>query len=97
MAQGEAKGRVAALMAVLEARRLHVSNEARDRILACTDSERLDAWTRAAVSVTSVGKFQWGQPVVASTQLRGGQCSLCHLVGVEGGGSKAIGSRTRRR
>lgn len=51
LAHGQARGRAMALLAVLESRRLQVSKEARDRILACTDGERLDGWIRAAVSV----------------------------------------------
>ena len=55
--EGRAEGRAEALLAVFEARRLHVSNEARDRILACTDSEQLDVWIRRAVSVATVDEL----------------------------------------
>ena len=56
-AKGRAEGRAEALLDVLESRRLHVSDEARARILACTDSKQLAAWTRAAVSVASVDEL----------------------------------------
>lgn len=52
-----AKGQAKSLLAVLEARRLRVSNEARARILGCTDSEQLEAWVRAAVTVASVDEL----------------------------------------
>jgi hypothetical protein len=39
---------------VLEARGLRVSDEARARILACTDATQLAAWVRHAVTVPSV-------------------------------------------
>jgi hypothetical protein len=53
-AEGEARGRAEALLAVLQARGLQVSDEVRGRVLACTDVAQLDAWVRKAVSVTSV-------------------------------------------
>jgi len=56
-ARGEAKGRAAALLSVLESRRLRVSNEARTRILACTDDKQLDVWIRASVAVASVDEL----------------------------------------
>jgi hypothetical protein len=56
-AEGHAEGRAQALLAVLEARRVHVSDEARARILGCTDPVRLDAWVRKAVTVGSVDEL----------------------------------------
>ena len=56
-AKGEAKGRAHAILAVLEARGLRASDEARVRILACTDSAQLEAWIRKAVSITSVDEL----------------------------------------
>ena len=57
-AEGEAKGRAEglaeAVLDVLEARGLPVSDEARARILACTDATQLAAWVRRAVTVASV-------------------------------------------
>jgi flagellar biosynthesis/type III secretory pathway protein FliH len=53
-AEGEAKGRAQAVLDVLEARGLRASDEARARILACTDSAQLAAWLRNAATATSV-------------------------------------------
>ncbi len=50
----QAKGRAEALLAVLEARGLRASEEARARILACADATQLDAWIRKAVSIAAV-------------------------------------------
>lgn len=57
LAKGRAEGRAEALLAVLESRGLRVSNQARARILECTDGEQLDAWLRRAVSVASVDEL----------------------------------------
>jgi hypothetical protein len=46
-AEGEAKGEAKGCG-------LHVSDEVRARVLACTDVAQLDAWVRKAVTVTSV-------------------------------------------
>ena len=56
-AKGRAEGRAEALLAVLEARGLRASDEARARILACTDVAQLDAWIRKAISVSSVNEL----------------------------------------
>jgi len=60
-AEGEAKGRAEgeakALLAVLQARGVPVSDEARGRILACTDAAQLDAWVRKAVAVASADEL----------------------------------------
>jgi hypothetical protein len=53
-ATGRAEGKATALLAVLEARGLAVSADARARILACTDQAQLDLWVRKAVTVPSV-------------------------------------------
>ena len=53
-AKGEAKGRAQAVLDVLEARGLRASDEARARILACTDCAQLAAWLRNAATATSV-------------------------------------------
>ena len=57
VAKGEAKGEAKALLAVLGARGLRVSDEARARILACTDATRLDAWVRKAITVSSADQL----------------------------------------
>jgi hypothetical protein len=56
-AEGEAKGRAEALLTLLEARGLRASDEARARILACSDGAQLDAWIRKAVSVATVDEL----------------------------------------
>jgi hypothetical protein len=53
-AEGEAKGRAEAILEVLEARGLRVSDEARARILACTDGAQLNTWLRKAATATTV-------------------------------------------
>jgi hypothetical protein len=49
--EGEAQGKAQSVMAVLEARGLDISAEARERIYGCTDIDQLDAWVRRAVAV----------------------------------------------
>ena len=60
-AEGEAKGRAEgeakALLAVLEARGLRISDEVRRRVLACTDAAQLEDWIRKAVTVASVDEL----------------------------------------
>jgi hypothetical protein len=53
----QARGEAKALLAVLEARGLRVSDEARARILACTDVAQLDAWIRKAATATSIDEL----------------------------------------
>jgi hypothetical protein len=50
----QAKGRAEALVAVLDARGLRIADEARARILACTDAEQLADWLRKAATATSI-------------------------------------------
>lgn len=52
-AEGEARGRAEALLTLLEARGLAVTDEQRARILACTDRASLERWIVAAVSAES--------------------------------------------
>lgn len=53
-AEGEADGEAKALLRVLAARRIAVSDDARDRIMGCTDIDQLERWLDRAVSVSSV-------------------------------------------
>jgi hypothetical protein len=53
----QAKGRAEALLAVLEARGLRASEDARARILACADTTQLDVWIRKAISVRAVDEL----------------------------------------
>lgn len=55
--EGEAKGRAEAVLDVLEARDVRVSDAARARILACTDAAQLAGWVRKAITVTSVDEL----------------------------------------
>lgn len=54
IAKGEAKARAASIFLVLEARGLHVHNDDRIRIEACTDIEQLEHWLRLAATVSAV-------------------------------------------
>jgi hypothetical protein len=49
--RSQAKGEAKALLKVLDARGLSVSDEVRERILACTDQEQLDQWLVRAIEV----------------------------------------------
>jgi len=53
-AKGLAEGEAKALLAVLEARGVRVSDEARARVLACTDTTQLADWLRKAATATSI-------------------------------------------
>ena len=57
VAEGKAEGRAAAVLAVLEARRIVVSTEAAARITSCTDIATLDAWVRRAATARSVDEL----------------------------------------
>jgi hypothetical protein len=52
--QGRAEGEATALLAVLAARRIDVSDEARARITACTDTETLTAWIGRAATADRI-------------------------------------------
>ena len=56
-AKGRAEGQAESLLAVLDARGLRASDEARARILGCTDAALLDAWLRRAVVIASVDEL----------------------------------------
>lgn len=51
--QGQIAAKRAAVLAVLESRRLSISDEQRERVLACADVEMLDHWVRRAAVVAS--------------------------------------------
>ncbi|MBC6456728.1 hypothetical protein [Actinomadura sp. HBU206391] len=53
-ARGEARGEAKALLSFLEARHLTVSDEARERIISCTDLDQLETWIQRAATVDSV-------------------------------------------
>ncbi|MGH7439514.1 MAG: hypothetical protein ACRENE_27815 [Polyangiaceae bacterium] len=52
--EGRAEGRAQAILDILEARGLAVSEEARARVLGCTDTAQLDLWLRKSATATSV-------------------------------------------
>ena len=56
-AEGKAEGEAKAVLAVLAARGLAVSETERERILACRDLAELDRWIACAVAVTSAGEL----------------------------------------
>lgn len=51
------RGQAKTIVAVLEARRLTVTDEQRERILASTDSAELERWARKAVTVASTDEL----------------------------------------
>jgi hypothetical protein len=51
------EGTARAIIGVLEARELAVTDEQRERILSCTDREQLDRWVRKAVSVKTTDEL----------------------------------------
>ena len=53
-AEGETRGRCAALLAVLDARKITVDEAGRARIESTRDGAQLDRWLRRAVIVTSL-------------------------------------------
>lgn len=55
--RGEAKGKAHALLTLLDARGLAVSDANRERILTCADSEQLDRMVRRALSATSADEL----------------------------------------
>jgi hypothetical protein len=53
-AQGRARGKASAILGVLEARGLSISEEQRARIEACSDLDVLDRWVRRAATATAI-------------------------------------------
>ncbi|MBL7498864.1 hypothetical protein I6A84_40520 [Frankia sp. CNm7] len=53
-AKGKAEGKAEDLLTILEIRRVHVPDDARERIIACTDLDQLDIWLRRAVTATTL-------------------------------------------
>lgn len=56
-AEGKAEGEASAVLAVLRARNIVVSDVQRARVLACTDLPTLDRWVIAAVTATSADEL----------------------------------------
>lgn len=53
IAQGKAEGQAAAILLVLEQRGLDVTDEVRERITGCDDTETLRTWLTRALTATS--------------------------------------------
>jgi len=53
-AEGEAKGKAEAVLSVLAARGLEVTEEQRERILSATSATLLEGWLRQAITAASV-------------------------------------------
>jgi hypothetical protein len=53
-AEGEAKGEAKAILQILELQGLTIPDDARQRILGCSDGERLDTWLRRALGAKSL-------------------------------------------
>ena len=53
IAEGEAKGEAKALLKLLDARRVALSAEQRERIISCTDPVRLDSWFDRAITAAT--------------------------------------------
>jgi hypothetical protein len=53
-ARGEARGKADGILTILSVRGLAVSEEVRERVLACRDLEQLDAWLRKAATATTL-------------------------------------------
>ncbi|GAB3147012.1 hypothetical protein [Microbispora hainanensis] len=51
--EGRAEGEINSILAVLDARGLEISDEARERIRGCEDLSQLGIWVRRAATVTS--------------------------------------------
>ncbi len=54
LARGLAKGRAEGVVRILAARGVHVDDEARQRILTCTDLDTLDRWFEQALRATTL-------------------------------------------
>jgi hypothetical protein len=54
LTEGRAKGEVRALLAILNARGIPISDAAHTRITSCTDLDQLDTWVRSAATATTI-------------------------------------------
>lgn len=53
-AEGEAKGEAKALLAILDARNVHVPDDVRAEITTCTDTAQLETWIRRAATADKI-------------------------------------------
>jgi hypothetical protein len=56
-ARGKAEGKAEAILAVLRAHGIALSQGERERILACEDTKKLDAWIERAVAATRAAEL----------------------------------------
>ncbi|MBK8266513.1 MAG: hypothetical protein IPK80_34960 [Nannocystis sp.] len=56
-AEGEAKGEAKAILQILELQGLAVPEDARQRILTCTDPEQLDTWLRRTLRAQTLAEL----------------------------------------
>jgi hypothetical protein len=56
-AEGKAESKSEDILAVLAARSLSISDEARAQITSCTDLEQLETWIRRAATVDSIDQL----------------------------------------
>ncbi|MEV2277297.1 hypothetical protein AB0I72_17100 [Nocardiopsis sp. NPDC049922] len=56
-AEGKAEGEAAMLLRVVKARNIHVTEEARARIIGCRDLTQLEAWADRVPSITSIDQL----------------------------------------
>lgn len=54
IAQGRAEGEARAILGVLDARGIHVPDDANARITACTDLDQLNIWVRRAATAATI-------------------------------------------
>ncbi|MEO3793997.1 hypothetical protein ABGB14_27610 [Nonomuraea sp. B10E15] len=57
LAEGKAEGEANAVLLILEARGISLPDEARARILACTDLHTLESWVRKAATAKSADEL----------------------------------------
>jgi hypothetical protein len=57
IAEGEAQGEAKLILVVLDARGIEVPTEARERIMACSDTIQLLEWGHRAASITSIDEL----------------------------------------
>lgn len=62
--EGRTEGKAEAILVVLEARGLPVSEETREQIVRCEDLEQLESWLRRAAVITGIDSLfeEWSGP-----------------------------------
>ncbi|GLZ16307.1 hypothetical protein Acsp04_65420 [Actinomadura sp. NBRC 104425] len=57
IAEGRIEGEARSLLLILEARGITVTDEQRQRVLACMDLQRLETWVRRAATISSADEL----------------------------------------